>query len=292
MSHRNRIGFTLIELLVVISIITMLVAILLPALGKARSSARTLKCLSTQRSMGMSLQMYADMSKSWIPPHMANAPGTLYFDPSPNVGSNKHLFHPYYLTKVGLLPPVSEWANQTVSSVATRICPEVEPNIIRWNSSFHEWNYSHYMMAANYAGYYNGLAWLTGPSGYAGPTRLIDLHKPGQSMALADAPYDPQNKSILSVQMPIYGGVTSWLEKRYVIGMNGAVLNMNLTPHNVTHFGGHRHGGNNVNFTFFDGHAETRQFQGETAPYGGFGVLLSTNGKVHANSGGSISYWD
>ena len=60
-------GFTLIELLVVISIITLLIALLLPALRQARDSARALTCLSNLRQIGMSVLMYADDSHGDFP---------------------------------------------------------------------------------------------------------------------------------------------------------------------------------------------------------------------------------
>lgn len=51
-------GFTLIELLVVVSIIALLLAILLPAMTKARETTRTAICLSNQRQIGIGQATY------------------------------------------------------------------------------------------------------------------------------------------------------------------------------------------------------------------------------------------
>lgn len=65
-SHcHGRTAFTLVELLVVISIIALLIAVLLPALGQAKLAAQIIKCAANERQQGIALMSYTADSKGY-----------------------------------------------------------------------------------------------------------------------------------------------------------------------------------------------------------------------------------
>src|SRR4051794_28238492 len=97
----GRAGFTLVELLVVIGIIALLIAVLLPALNKARQAANQVDCQARLNQMGAALQIYLVQTKGVLPygyvPRPASVltgePGTWWFFALSEV-MNKNTYSP------------------------------------------------------------------------------------------------------------------------------------------------------------------------------------------------------
>lgn len=86
---RDRTAFTLIELLVVIAVIGILLSIMLPSLGRARMTARQVSCLSNVRQITLSFVTYGNDAKDVLPPLSDTQPTG---NPIPRAASGRHWY--------------------------------------------------------------------------------------------------------------------------------------------------------------------------------------------------------
>lgn len=124
----SKFSFTLIELLVVIAIIAILASMLLPALSKARTRAKSVQCLNNTKQIGLSFLGYTNET-DFFPPHQLGTKvwnGVTYRDGYPNWAQ--------ILLDLGYLPPSCKaYKDDSANKYATLgilLCPEYHAGTI------------------------------------------------------------------------------------------------------------------------------------------------------------------
>ena len=112
-SRRKLAGFTLIELLVVIAIIAILAAMLMPALSKARETAKNTTCLNSLKQFGTACSFYANDNTDYFVPTRTS-----------QTNADKYRWMPYIAPYVG--SEVGKDYNENINSVFNKLaCPNV-----------------------------------------------------------------------------------------------------------------------------------------------------------------------
>ena len=187
MELKRSIRFTLIELLVVIAVIAVLAALLLPALGTARSRGKDIACMGNMRQIGQALFGYITDYNSYLPPTASS------YTPDGCSDFGDWILKSAPYLGYGIDPCVRNKPNYSAvvpvrtSPAGVYLCQATQPN----SSGIMRWSYGPTVCAtseANYQGDYVGgfECWHEGGNDHGMNTAKPIIRIPPGSVILMD----------------------------------------------------------------------------------------------------------
>jgi len=154
--------FSLIELLVVIAVMSVLTALLLPALGNAKRAAHSIRCLNDQKTVSTAMQYYSQDNTDYLVPH---------YQPGPYVATHQTGWWFYFLLDgdYSYLGVTVSGGDYIKMETAKQIMLDMPPARSRNFPSYSGTGY----------GYFKG--------GYNAPRKIHMIAKPSRSILLGDS---------------------------------------------------------------------------------------------------------
>jgi prepilin-type processing-associated H-X9-DG protein/prepilin-type N-terminal cleavage/methylation domain-containing protein len=240
-------NFTLIELLVVIAIIAILAAMMLPALGRAREVAKSIKCTSNLKQIGVAALSYSgDHNDYWVPVRMSIAGLT------PNVvWSSNRAFRTYLTGKdITSSPTATNPLHGGYEVPVDLICPNASYAMAKVNSKGATLEYSYGITREGFI--YQGINIFAG--NYTAVHFLPKIKRPSARFSIQDG-----------IDSMLTMGNADPVTKYWTLG--------ELPANGITTY---RHSDKkNANVLFFDGHAGSlnwKEVKGNVTGWDTFGV--------------------
>jgi prepilin-type processing-associated H-X9-DG protein/prepilin-type N-terminal cleavage/methylation domain-containing protein len=199
-------AFTLVELLVVVGIIAVLIAILMPALTRAREQANRVACASNLRGIGHAMALYTQQYGYYPGGHIR--PGSFYAWPvrlRPFLGGDRRVFY---------CPSQDErcrWTDDApgpvdrASAYFVRIGYEPGERLIGWYTYF-SYGYNSWGSRGDPYFYARGLGDVVDPSlrgtqaGQSPELKASRVRMPAEMIAIADSTADGRNDALIKPQ--------------------------------------------------------------------------------------------